>query len=539
MMRRYIALAVVGAWLVACGGHSSAPMNPMPPSLSQNGAGHGPTQNSNVNELPEPPVVNSVKGVAKVSMLVTLSGATGFPQFVYKGLGGVTPTIRVNPGDTIEMDIADELVGRHGDKYDINIHFHGLGSSPRAPGDDVLGTLAKPGQTLHYVVHIPKNQEPGLYWYHPHVHGQTTYQVGSGGMSGALVVNGLEKHIPSLAKMKERLIIVRSTGVGANAVPRGDDDGLSDDMSNDMSGGMSGMSGMSSGSGVAKPQVQNNEPCGSDFGLTTTLNGAYHPVITIAPGEKQFFRVVNAAGHKTLDLSYGGDMVIVAIDGFALDTWPGTPPTKTVKDIVIPVAARAEFVVTGPSSGRAVFKTLCYDSGPVGDHDPELKLAEMTKPKGKSAPPAVIGPLKVGAPLPQNVYTTPLPKIAHRRDVIFSETPTHFLINGRAFTMSEPPLFVVHVGTVEEWRILNMSDEIHDFHLHQAHFLVKALDGVPLKHPYWADSIVLPHRQKNGKAGTALIIADFRDPIIKGTFLFHCHILDHEDAGMMAKIQAI
>ena len=60
-----------------------------------------------------------------------------------------------------------------------------------------------------------------------------------------------------------------------------------------------------------------------------------------------------------------------------------------------------------------------------------------------------------------------------------------------------------------------------------------------LKHPYWADSIVLPHRQKNGKPGTALIIADFRDPIIKGTFLFHCHILDHEDAGMMAKIQAI
>ncbi len=535
MIRRYIALVVVGAWLVACGGQSSVPVNPMPQNVVQNAPGHGPSHDTNVNELPEPPVVNSVKGVAKVSMQVTLSGATGFPQFVYQGLGGISPTIRVNPGDTIVMDVANDLVGRHGGKYEMNIHFHGLGSSPRAPGDDVLGTIARPGQTLHYIVHVPKNQEPGLYWYHPHVHGKTTYQVGSGGMSGALVVNGLEKHIPSLGKMKERLIIVRSTGVGANAPPRDDED-MSDDMSSDMAGGRSSMP---AGSATAKPGVVNNEPCGSDFGLTTTLNGAYQPVITIAPGEKQFFRVVNATGHKTLDLSDGGDMTIVAIDGFALDTWPGTPPTKTVKDIVIPPAARAEFVVTGPPSGHATFKTLCYDSGPVGDHDPELKLAEIKKPKGKSAPHAVIGPLTVGAPLPQNVYDTPLPPVAHRRYVVFSETPTHFLINGRAFRMSDPPMFVVHVGTVEEWRVLNVSDEIHDFHLHQAHFLVKALDGVRLKHPYWADTIVIPHRQKDHKPGSALIIADFRDPIIKGTFIFHCHILDHEDAGMMAKIQAI
>ena len=95
----------------------------------------------------------------------------------------------------------------------------------------------------------------------------------------------------------------------------------------------------------------------------TTLNGAFEPVITIAPGEKQFFRVVNATGHKTLKLSTGGDLVVVAIDGFALDTWPTTPPTETVKSIVIPPAARAEFVVTGPKNGYGSFRTLCYDTG--------------------------------------------------------------------------------------------------------------------------------------------------------------------------------
>lgn len=538
MARRYIAL-VVAAWLVACGGHSSAPMNLMPPNASQGLApAAGLSRDSNVNELPEPPVVNSVHGVAKVSLQVTLSGATGFPQFVYQGVGGIAPTIRVNPGDTIDMEVADNLIGRRGGRAEINIHFHGLGSSPRAPGDDVLGTVARPGQTLHYIVHVPKNQEPGLYWYHPHVHGQTTYQVGSGGMSGALVVNGLEKHIPSLAKMKERVIIVRATGTGQNAPPGAKTDGASSDTISD-DDDMSDMAGaMPGGSGSVKPQFLNSEPCGSDLGLTTTLNGAYQPVITIAPGEKQFFRVINATGHKTLDLSDGGDLQIVAVDGFALDSWPGTPPTKTVKSIVFPPAARREFVVTGPASGHAVFKTLCYDTGPDGDRDPELKLADMKKPKGKSAPPAAIGPLRVGAPLPQNGYTQPLPPVAHKRTIVFNETPAHFLIDGKAFKMSDPPLFVVHVGTVEEWHVMNVTGEIHDFHLHQAHFLVKEINGVALAHPYWADSFIIP-REKNGHPGSLLLIADFRDPIIKGTFLFHCHILDHEDAGMMAKIQAI
>ncbi len=74
--------------------------------------------------------------------------------------------------------------------------------------------------------------------------------------------------------------------------------------------------------------------------------------------------------------------------------------------------------------------------------------------------------------------------------IVFNETPSHFLIDGKAFKMSDPPLFVVHVGTVEEWHIMNVTEEIHDFHLHQAHFLVKEINGVALAHPYWADSFI-------------------------------------------------
>ncbi len=522
MLRRLLPLAIVCAWLVGCGWQSGGPNPPMPAGGS--GISGAPSPNGNVNELPEPPVVKSVNGVARVSLLVTQSPATGFPQFVFDGNNDVAPTIRVNPGDRIVINLDDELSRIRGDSHDINLHFHGLGTSPQAPSDDVLGMLARPGQRLHYDVLVPKNQEPGLYWYHPHVHGQTTYQVGDGGMSGAIVVNGLEHHLPGLARMKERLMIVRATGIGPNAIRQGvADDGM----------------GMSMDSPVVKPQL-NSQPCGPSLGLTTTLNGAYRPVITIAPGEKQFFRLVNAMGHNTLKLTVdGGKLEVVAIDGFALDTYPGTPPTLTETTAIVPPAARLEFVVTGQSS-RTKFRSLCYDSGVAGDRDPEVDLATLQPPKhGQSRQTVTAGPLRVGAPLPQNVYTENLPPVAAKRVVVFSEGPKRFLINNKGFSMSDPPMYVVRTGTVEKWRIVNVSQEIHDFHIHQVHFLVEQINGVKLEHPFWADSTVIPHRQKNGKPGTLVLLMDFRDPTIKGTFLFHCHILDHEDAGMMAKIQAI
>jgi FtsP/CotA-like multicopper oxidase with cupredoxin domain len=149
------------------------------------------------------------------------------------------------------------------------------------------------------------------------------------------------------------------------------------------------------------------------------------------------------------------------------------------------------------------------------------------------------GPITVGEPLPANVYTTSLPPVSAKRVVVFSEGGKHFRINRKIFSMQDPPMFVVHTGTVEQWRILNVTAETHDFHIHQLHFLVKEIDGVKVAHPFWADSELIPHRHASGAPGTLVLLMDFRDPVIKGTFLFHCHILDHEDHGMMAKIQAI
>lgn len=525
MLRFALVIVIAFAGLAGCRATPSTPTSQILPGLPPGGTSLSYVH-PNTQELPEPPIVKSVHGVAKVSFIVNLSGHTGFPQFTVNGLNETAPTIRVNPGDTIDITEADELTPATGDKNDINLHFHGLGTSPNAPGDDVLGMLARPGQRLHYVVHVAKNQEPGLYWYHPHVHGETNYQVGEGGMSGAIIVNGLERHLPRLAKMTQHVIIVRDTGNGEAAQKFDGSVGMED-----------GMAGMA----TASPRTINNEPCGPETGLTTSLNYIVQPDITIAPGEKQFFRVINATGHKTLKLAVDGEkLTVVAIDGFALDTYPGTPPTLVEPYAIVPPAARVEFVVTGPRSRSAKFRTLCYDTGSGGDRDPELVLANFKYPSRQQGErSSTSGPITVGEPLPANVYTTSLPPVSAKRVVVFSEGETHFRINRKIFRMQDPPMFVVHTGTVEQWRIENITAETHDFHIHQLHFLVKEIDGVKVAHPFWADSELIPHRHANGAPGTLVLLMDFRDPVIKGTFVFHCHILDHEDHGMMAKIQAI
>ncbi len=534
MTRRLIVLLVAYAWLAGCGGRSSGPANPIPQAPAELTP---VSPDVNVNELPEPPIVHAVHGVAKFSLIANINPATGLPAFQYQYMHGVAPTVEIAPGQTFEIELTDDLPPSTGMAAYANLHFHGLTVSPRGHSDNVLGLLAKPGQKLHYVVHVPDNQEPGLYWYHMHVHGETSYQVGEGGMSGAIVIEGLTRHFPELAKMKQRLIIVRATGIGVNV--RRDDD------ADEPSMGMTESASGASGTGQIRPLHSNTAPCSFRDGLTVTLNGARRPDITIAPGEKQFFRVVNATGHKTLRLNVEGEKVeVVAIDGFALDSYPGTPPTLTESSVVIPPASRAEFVVTGPASGRAKFQTLCYNTGPNGDADPYIELAHIVRPKQHQAGGDFSErPLTVGEPLPQNAYTTALPPPAAKRLVVFSEnSKPRFFINGRAFSVKSPPMFVVHVGTVEEWHVLNVTEEIHDFHIHQVHFLVESINGVKQQHPHWADSFIVPHRSAFGKKsvpGSVVLLMDFRDPIIRGEFLFHCHILDHEDEGMMAKIEAI
>ena len=186
------------------------------------------------------------------------------------------------------------------------------------------------------------------------------------------------------------------------------------------------MSEMSHPDTSIRPLTPTRQPCSFSDGLTVTLNGAYRPDITIAPGEKQFFRVVNATGHKTMRLNVEGEKVeVVAIDGFALDTYPGTPPTLTESSVIMPPACRAEFVVTGPTSGHAKFQTLCYNTGPDGDRR-SIPLAGPYRARRSTIRPAAISqtvPLPSANRCLHNAYTTALPPPSQKRLVVFSQDP--------------------------------------------------------------------------------------------------------------------
>jgi len=115
--------------------------------------------------------------------------------------------------------------------------------------------------------------------------------------------------------------------------------------------------------------------------------------------------------------------------------------------------------------------------------------------------------------------------------VAFTEDKNGFYINGKKFAVDADPMLRVRVGSMQHRRVINNTQELHPFHIHQVHFLAYAENGSRSESPEWLDTVNVPYG-----GGTADLIMDFTDPIIRGLSLFHCHLLSHEDKGMMAKI---
>jgi suppressor of ftsI len=438
--------------------------------------------------------------------------------------------VRVRPGDTLEIALHNGLTVARYTANAVNLHFHGLEVSPAQPGDDVLMTLAKPGETLHYVVRVPSTQQPGLYWYHSHSHGETYWQITSG-LSGGLIVDGPQRGDGGTAAVRGRTLIVRDVQDTPDimAIPwyarkmtlaraRGAAPSFTAHIDPD-------------------DNTASSDPCLPEVGLHLTVNGGTAPVIPIATGERQLLRVVNAAAGRVLDLEVdNGDIGIVALDGYALSAYAGSPAIAWVRHVVIPPAGRAAFVVTG-QAGPATLRSRCYDSGTAGDRDPEAVLATLQP--GDEAPGAAdTEAVDATTPAARTAGAPPGAAVAHHT-IRLSEDAQGFYVNGRAFRMDAPPAIVARSGTLEEWTILNETDEIHAFHVHQVHFVVESIDGEPVSPRAWRDTVLVPVRRGAARPGSVKVLVDFRSPIVRGTFVFHCHMLDHEDGGMMAKIQVI
>ena len=465
--------------------------------------------NGQTVSLPEPPQVRAKNHV--VSLTLHAVNASGRDAFAFNG-GTIAPVIRAFPGDVLKITYINDLPAKSSETCAVNpcmnmtnLHFHGLTVSPNAPQDDVLGMLAMPGQVLHYAVEIPRNHPPGLFWYHTHPHGESDRQV-LDGMSGAIVIEGMERYAPQVGRLRERVMVVRGHDIehdpNAAAVRRQVD---------------------------ARPKG-----CGGEAETTEeifTVNGAIRPRIEIAPRERQFWRIVNASPDRYLDLQLDGQTFeIVAIDGMPLAYHTPKTPTRTRNHLLLAPAGRLEAIVTGPPRvTRTALRTLCVDAGPEGDPHPEMVLADLAQPSSE-APPVLVHAIDHRPPIYKPTDVEPLKKTAPNFIVTFTEDKNGFYINGRKFAPDAAPMTSARIGTYQHWRIVNDTAELHPFHIHQVHFLAYAENGVSLAHPEWLDTVNVPY------GGSVDVILDFTDPVIKGMSVFHCHLLNHEDKGMMAKI---
>ncbi len=491
-----------------------------------------------------PPELRSQNGVLEVSLHVRYQQtlvSEGPPRYCYVTDAGLeSPTLRVKPGDRMIIHLHNDLPewkGYHAPPHDMeatpkddcagismdpsvtNLHFHGMTIPPVCHQDEVIRTAVAAGKDFDYRVTIPADEPPGLYWYHPHPHGFSERQV-QGGASGALIVEGIENAVPALRTMDEKVLLLRDQQRIGPEAP---------------------------GQKVPTWDISANF-------VPVTYSQSEPAVVKMQAGRKEFWRVLNAGADTIFSLQFlvgqsPQPVDIVAIDGVPL----ADDPPKKEMNVVLPPGARAEFVVTAPKSGQsAQLVTRAWDTGPQGDNDTERVVAniETVALPDHRKTTAATRQVSRRTTLPASQSNAPAPV---QRQLYFSQRssnpqdPDNFVlyfitVEGQTpapYKMGSPPSIVVHEGDVEDWTIENRSPEDHVFHIHQIHFRVLAVDGKPVNDPTMRDTIDVPYWKGTGPYPSVTLHMDFSDSNSVGTFLYHCHILKHEDMGMMGAIQVL
>jgi suppressor of ftsI len=465
-------LAIATSSTAVAGQFSSLSPNPasLPPSAA-------------VEPLVNPPEYRSRNGELNVS-LEARATPVKLGRFEIKGAtyDGVYagPVLRVKPGDVLHLRLVNHL------PQITNIHFHGLAVSPQGHGDDSLH-MVEPGATWDYVIPIPRDHPPGVYWFHTHGHDFAERQL-MGGLSGTLIIEGFQQQMPATVPLKERLFVLK-------------------DFSPDKKGNLNR---------VPKPYNV----------VVKTINGQLMPRIDIQPGETQLWRLSAQTADAYFRLSLEGhDFTVIGRDSRPL------PQPEIARELMLGPAERVDVLVTGGKAGAYKLVAEKVSTGPLGDMFGSQNMALMVSGRDPaSPPPAPLGPLTVvsgaGQPIPGD-------RIDARRLVSFSEDPLVtglFFINHATFDPQRVD-FKVPLGSIEEWTIRNASEELHVFHIHQLPFQVISLNGKPVPFGGLLDTVNVPIH------GEVKIRLAFTDPVIVGRFLFHCHILEHEDKGMMAQIE--
>lgn len=431
----------------------------------------------------DPPFLYSSGGILDVTLeaaesKVTVGGRTVTSR-VFNGLY-TPPVFRLQQGDTLRVHQVNHLTG-----LPMNLHTHGLVTSPLLNGDNVF-VVVDPNDTFDSDIPIPLTHSSGMYWYHPHVHPYVNQEL-SHGMASALIIGNILAPFPELAGIKERVMIFKDLKLDGDKV------------------------------------IDNPDPTGPTL---RTINGVFQPKITIAPGELQFWRMGNLGANIFYDLVMPGvTFNVIAVDGNLQNQVTST------NELVIAPGSRYEVLVRGPAApGKYTMTTQAFNTGPNGDNYPAQVMATLSV---EGAP--VANPIPLPTTFPPVPDLRDLP-VDNTRTVVFNDTsdPNVFVIDDQIWDRDRVDQTVM-LGSLEEWTIENAAEEFHVFHIHQGDFQVTEINGVPQPLVGYQDVVNLPSATDAGPSVVKFLLK-FDPPIIVGEYVYHCHIVQHEDQGMMANV---
>jgi FtsP/CotA-like multicopper oxidase with cupredoxin domain len=433
--------------------------------------------------LASPQVLTSANGV----LALQLDAAAGtyevagqrFEGRLYNG-AYIPPFLRLRPGDVLTVTVNNRM------DEETNLHFHGLNVSPRDNGDNVF-LHVHPGASQTYRIEFPRNHHPGLFWYHPHIHGRTSEQI-IAGLSGGFIVEGHEAYYPFLRGLTERVLLLKHI-----------------------------------------PQRR------ADYDEIVTVNGQVAPSIAIRPGEAQYWRIGNIGADLFLNLELQGmTAFLLGTDGHFLRR------PQRLETLVVGPGGRVDVVVVGGAPGRATLRSAPFLLEEGRPPLPEHLLATVVS-DGPAADVAAAEARIAGqeVAIPRYIETVRAAPIAQRRSFTFARNAerTAFTINGQQVDMGRVDV-TVRLGDFEQWTIRNEDNQLHNFHIHQTEFLVTSINGVAQTLDSLYDVITLP-AAANGRPSEVTIVIPFTDPVILGRFVFHCHVVKHEDKGMMQVIEVV
>ncbi|MGO9601795.1 MAG: multicopper oxidase family protein [Candidatus Binataceae bacterium] len=466
---------------------------------------------------------------------------------------------------------------RHHATGATNLHTHGFAVPPVAPQDEVLMTCTDPAvgpatcgrRAFTYRYHVPPDMPEGLYWYHPHVHGEIQAQMLMG-LSGAVVVEGPQNDARRAAGITERVLIVRQT----------EDLDARKTQEAAMIAAPSGPPMVTSLKGKAAMAIDTDHEllCAPNSGIDQiSLNGTPVPVgdapdsalapLEIAAGRKELWRILNATNDAFLNLAIVDQsgtplpLEVTARDGAPLTDDAGQPRqlVLSAEPQMVPPSGRIEILVPAPRPGvKAYLITRAVDTGCAGDRLPERRLAMISASPSAARASSTEWTLPTSRP---DLFAGLMSRKTDRQRVIAlaeyprpgSDDQTDFYIVERRpgavlkpFKMGEPPAITVEAGTTEEWVVENWTNELHAFHIHQVHFRLLEIDGQRVADPPLLDVVNVPYATATGyhskegpvRPGRVRIKLTFPEALA-GDIPFHCHLVDHEDNGMMAVLRVV